>query len=53
MHTATQPIVWPGRLYPADTPDAAAIYLLQARSLVVLMERRKNGKKEEPNEAAS
>ncbi len=40
-------------LHPADTLDAAAIYHLQARSLVVLMERRKNGKKEEPNEAAA
>jgi glycogen operon protein len=40
-------------LRPADTYDAAAVYPLQARSLVVLMERRKNGKKEEPNEAPS
>ncbi|HYW37101.1 MAG TPA: hypothetical protein VE957_03230 [Terriglobales bacterium] len=40
-------------LRPADTYDAGAVYPLQARSLVVLMERRKNGKKEEPNEAPS
>jgi len=42
-----------GGLRPADTYDGSAVYPLQARSLVVLMERRKNGKKEEPNEAAS
>ena len=40
-------------LRPADTYDAAAAYPLQARSLVVLMERRKNAKKEETNEAPS
>jgi len=40
-------------LRPADSYDAAAGYPLQARSLVVLMERRKDGKKEEPNEAPS
>jgi hypothetical protein len=40
-------------LRPADTCDSGAVYPLQARSLVVLMERRKNGKKEEPNETPS
>jgi isoamylase len=40
-------------LRPADTYDSGAVYPLQARSLVVLMERRKNGKKEEPNETPS
>ncbi len=40
-------------LRPADTHDAATVYPLQDRSLVVLMERRKNGRKEEPNEAPS
>jgi isoamylase len=40
-------------LRPADTHDAGAIYPLQARSLVVLMERRGNGKKEDSNEATS
>jgi len=33
-------------LRPAETYDAGTAYPLQARSLVVLMERRKNGKKE-------
>jgi isoamylase len=40
-------------LRPADTHEAGAVYPLQSRSLVVLMERRKNGKKEETNEAPS
>ncbi len=44
-------------LRPADTHDSGATYPLQARSLVILMERRllerKNGKKEEANEAPS
>jgi isoamylase len=40
-------------LKPADTYDSGLPYPLQARSMVVLMERRKNGKKEEPNEAPS
>jgi len=40
-------------LRPADSYDARAIYPLQARSMVVLMERRGNGKKDEANEAAS
>jgi glycogen operon protein len=40
-----------GGLRPADTHDAGTIYPLQARSLVVLMERRGNGKKEDTNEA--
>jgi glycogen operon protein len=42
-----------GGLRPADTYNAGAVYPLQARSLVVLQERRKNGKKEDPNEAPS
>ena len=50
-----------GGLRPADTYDAGTPYPLQARSLVVLMERRgngggngsSNGKKEESNEAPS
>jgi glycogen operon protein len=40
-------------LRPGDTYDAGAVYPLQARSLVVMMERHGNGKKEETNEAAS
>jgi len=36
----------------ADTHDSGTNYPLQARSLVVFMERR-NGKKDEPNEASS
>ena len=46
-----------GGLRTAETYDAGAAYPLQARSLVVLMERRgnggANGKREEPNEASS
>jgi len=42
-----------GGLRPADSYHAGAVYPLQARSLVVLLERRKNGKKEDPNEAPS
>jgi hypothetical protein len=34
-------------LRPVDTHDAGAAYPMQARSMVVLMERRGNGKKEE------
>jgi glycogen operon protein len=34
-------------LRPVDTYDAGVAYPLQARSMVVLMERRGNGKKEE------
>jgi glycogen operon protein len=37
-------------LRPVETHDAGAVYDLQARSLVVLMERHTNGKKEEPKE---
>ena len=37
-------------LRPADTYDSAAMYPLQARSMVVLMERRGNGKKEDVKE---
>jgi len=40
-------------LRPADTYDSGARYPLQARSMVVLMERRTNGKKEELHEAPS
>jgi hypothetical protein len=39
-------------LRPAEAHDSGAEYPLQARSMVVLMERR-NGKKDESNEAAS
>ena len=42
-----------GGLRPADTHDAGIAYPLQARSLVVLMERHTNSKKEDTNEAAS
>ena len=41
-----------GGLRPADSYDGGAAYPLQSRSMVVLMERRGNGKKEETNEAA-
>jgi glycogen operon protein len=41
-----------GGLRPADTWNGGLAYPLQARSMVVLMERR-NGKKEEANEAPS
>jgi isoamylase len=40
-------------LRAVDTYDAGAVYPLQARSMVVLMERRGNGKKEESNESPS
>jgi glycogen operon protein len=40
-----------GGLRSGETYDAAKPYPLQARSMVVLLERRRNGKKEEPNEA--
>ena len=40
-------------LRAVETYDAGAAYPLQARSMVVLMERRGNGKKEESNEAPS
>jgi hypothetical protein len=44
-------------LRTADTRDSGDVYPLQARSLVILMERRlmerKNEKKEEANEAPS
>jgi hypothetical protein len=36
-----------------DNYDAGTAYPLQARSMVVLMERRGNGKKEESNESPS
>jgi len=42
-----------GGLRPAESYDAGLAYPLQSRSMVVLMERRGNGKKEEPNEAPS
>jgi isoamylase len=40
-------------LRSAGCHDSGTAYPLQARSMVVLMERRTNGKKEESNEAAS
>jgi isoamylase len=39
-------------LRAVDTYDAGAAYPLQARSMVVLMERRGNGKKEESSESS-
>ena len=39
-----------GGMRPADTYDSGATYPLQARSMVVLMERRGNGKKEDVKE---
>jgi isoamylase len=42
-----------GGLRPSDTYDSGASYLLQARSMVVLMERRTNGKTKELHEAPS
>jgi hypothetical protein len=41
-----------GGLRPADTHDAGGVYPLQARSLVILTERR-NGKKEDANDGSS
>jgi len=40
-------------LRATDTYDGGAIYPLQARSLVLFMERRGNGKKDDSNEAPS
>ena len=40
-------------LHAVETYDAGSAYPLQARSMLVLMERRGNGKKEESNEAPS
>jgi glycogen operon protein len=40
-------------LRPADTHEAGAVYPLQARSLVVLMERHLDGRKEEGKEEAN
>jgi isoamylase len=40
-----------GGLRPVEPYDAGSGYPLEARSMVVLMERRGNGKKEESNEA--
>ncbi len=40
-------------LRTADTHDSGTVYPLQGRSMVVMMERHTNGKKEETNEAAS
>jgi isoamylase len=57
LHAATRWVAWMDTsredgLRAADTRDSGASYPLQARSMVVLMERR-NGKKEESNEAPS
>jgi glycogen operon protein len=41
-----------GGLRTAETHDSGALYPLQARSMVVLMQRR-DGKKDESNEASS
>jgi len=40
-------------LRPAGTHDALTNYPLQARSMVVLMERHVNGKKEESKEESN
>jgi hypothetical protein len=40
-----------GGLRAVETYDVGTAYPLQARSMVVLMERRGNDKKEESNEA--
>jgi hypothetical protein len=40
-------------LRAVETYDAGTAYPLQARSMVVLMERRGNGKKEESDESPS
>jgi glycogen operon protein len=40
-------------LRPSETYDGGATYPLQARSLVVLMERRVNGKKDESKDESS
>jgi len=42
-----------GGLRPADSHDAGSEYPIQAQSMVVLMERQNNGKKETSHEAAS
>jgi isoamylase len=57
LHPGTRWVAWMDTsredgLRPADTRDSGASYPLQARSMVVLMERR-NGKKEESNETPS
>jgi hypothetical protein len=43
MDTSRDNGLRPGKIY-----DAGKTYPLQARSMVVMMERRKNGKREEP-----
>jgi hypothetical protein len=40
-------------LHPAGTHDSGTAYRLQVRSMVVLMERRGNGKKEELKEESN
>jgi isoamylase len=58
FHPGTRWTAWmdtsrEGGLRAGDTFDARAAYPLQARAMVVMMERRGNGKKEESNEAPS
>ena len=58
FHRSARWIAWmdtshEGGLRTAETHDSGTNYHLQARSMAVLMERRVNGKKEEPNEASS
>jgi glycogen operon protein len=58
FHPGAQWIAWmdtsqEGGLRPAKTCDAGTDYALQSRSMVVLMERRVNGKKEESIETPS
>lgn len=57
FHPATRWVAWmdtsrENGLRNADTHDAGTSYPLQARSMVILLERR-NGKKEETNETSS
>ncbi|HTU41296.1 MAG TPA: glycogen debranching protein GlgX [Candidatus Aquilonibacter sp.] len=57
FHPATRWVAWmdtsrENGLRNADTHDAGTSYPLQARSMVILLERR-NGKKEEANETSS
>jgi hypothetical protein len=58
FHPASRWMAWmdtsrENGLRPADTHDSGTPYPLQARSMVVLMERRGNGKKEELKEESN
>jgi len=57
FHPGSRWVAWmdtsrDGGLHSGDAHDSGSTYPLQARSMVILMQRR-NGRKEEPNEAAS